>query len=145
MKRYYDINHGTKDYDPVARRFGVNPDFSFGDKVIPGRAKQEDKTTSVRHRSKERVNVRHETTKARTESMPKKMKAFVSEKEASKEIKSLYQYLLSMKALVEAKDANNGEKIEKMNGLIHDSLKLALFEEMQHSLKGKKEVIGKEK
>lgn len=145
MKRYYDINHGTKDYDPEARRFGVTPEFGFADKVIPGRgvAKQEDKTTSVRHRSKERINLRHETTKARTESMPKKMKAFVSEKEATKEIKSLYQYLLSMKSLVESKDANSGEKIEKMNGLINDSLKLALFEDMGHPLKGKKEVIGK--
>ena len=34
MKRYFDVNEGTKkaeNYDPVMRRFGVEPDFSFVD------------------------------------------------------------------------------------------------------------------
>jgi hypothetical protein len=36
MKRFYDCNCGDRgnDYDPIARRGGIEPDYSFADKVV---------------------------------------------------------------------------------------------------------------
>jgi len=34
MKRFFDCNGGNKDYDAVAKRKNVEPDFSFADKIV---------------------------------------------------------------------------------------------------------------
>lgn len=47
MKRFFDISEGEKksqNYDPVMRRFGIEPDFSFMDKLTekPSKNKKEE-------------------------------------------------------------------------------------------------------
>lgn len=62
MKRYFDVNEGTKkaeNYDPIMRRFGVEPDFSFVDGAPerPQKPKKEEPTRiSKREEEKETKN-----------------------------------------------------------------------------------------
>ena len=59
MKRYFDVNEGTKkaeNYDPVMRRFGVEPDFSFVDGAPerPQKAKKENEPTRISKQEEEK-------------------------------------------------------------------------------------------
>lgn len=59
MKRYFDLNEGLKKsetYDPIARRGGVEPDFSFVDKLKPaGSKKEKEKESDVLPRISKKV------------------------------------------------------------------------------------------
>ena len=148
MKRFYDLNGGAnKEYDPVARRGNAAPDFGFGDKQIPTRTKHEEKPVAVRQRSKEKLrsvdpSSRYES-KYKAEPAPSKVKGIGVDRETTKDVKSLYQYLMTMKALVEGTNLENAEKIDKLSELIDSSLKLKVFDADRSSKKEQKEMIGK--
>lgn len=72
MKRYFDVNEGTKkaeNYDPIMRRFGVEPDFSFVDGAPerPQKPKKEEPTRiSKREEEKETKNGKYVLQKKRS-------------------------------------------------------------------------------
>lgn len=58
MKRYFDINDGPRkaeNYDPVMRRSGIEPDFSFGETSEKGKGKKEENNVRVSKQEEEVV------------------------------------------------------------------------------------------
>jgi len=146
MKRYYDLNNGsTKNYDPVVRRGSGIPDFGFGEKQLTNRGKMEER--SQRRRSKERMRsmgpVLRQSDKKKTDLLlsPKK-KSLFKNKETSQEVKGLYEYLKSMKAIIERDNMRESDKIDKISELVKNSLNLKMFDAERKERKEYREVIG---
>lgn len=149
MKRYYDLNNGsTKDYDPVTRRGNVAPDFGFGEKQLTNRGKNEER--SLRRKSKERMRsmgptIRQGDRKKSDFLILAKRKSQIGNKEPNQDMKGLYEYLKSMKAVIEGDSMRDNEKVMKISELVKNSLNLKIFDAERKKKKGYSEVIGKQK
>jgi len=136
MKRYYDLNNGAnKEYDAVGKRNSVAPDFAFGEKQIPMRAARlnEERSASIRRRSKDKFKsvgppVRREG-RTKTDSSIKKSGRSSAVSDTKKDAKTLYEYIMTIKALSEAQNhMNDKEKLQKISEVVKDTLKLKIFD-----------------
>ena len=134
MKRYYDLNNGAnREYDAVAKRHGPT-DFSFGEKQIPMRARMNDeRSTSIRKMSKDKFksvgpSIRREG-RGKTDSGIKTSGRSSAVSDTKKESKTLYEYIMTIKALTEVENhMDDKEKLQKIAEVVKSTLKLKLFD-----------------
>ena len=104
MKRYFDLNGGSKEYDAVARR-GGDADFGFAEKSGANRAVERDRSQNAR----EKVSKKKEL-KSLSPAMQKPIsksptqhtsnllsKRSVKDKETSDEVRKLHRNILEMR------------------------------------------------
>jgi len=145
MKRYYDLNNGTnREYDPVGKRNGAAPDFSFGEKQIPMRARLNDeRSTSIRRKSPDKFKsvgppVRREG-RGKTDSAVKKSGRSSAVSDTKKDSKTLYEYIMTIKALTEVENhMDDKEKLQKIAEVVKSTLKLKVFDK-EKDKSGKKD------
>lgn len=158
MKRYYDLNHGGgRDYDPEARRNGVDPDFAFGEKHPPNQQHQHIQNQPSRknnHESKDKLAVptshgRNKDPRSFSPSQRGQPKSLRNRSEVSDDsrlnehdVESLYQNLMAMKKIVQDTKVDSSEKIKKMSGLISLSLKSKAFDGEKRREKASQPTIG---
>ena len=166
MKRYYDLNgSGSKDYDPVARRNGGEPDFGFAEKMIT-RADKHDKYEKI-----EKISPSHEKERAEkpirisksknneknmrscSPTLRKELKPLSSskdkqlnssnEKDTENEIKSLYKQLQEIKTLAgldNSKENSSDKILKKILEHTNQALSNKLFSKEKKKLTAKQDV-----
>jgi len=150
MKRYWDLNGGAgKDYDPMARRSGVEGDFNFGgEKPVKGGAIQktepskqssgEKAAVQLKAKPKERERPVDKDIRSYSPSMrnlPKDGKPlkdrfsnFKTEKEVDSELKSLQRFLQEIKVMSMNQDHQEpADKLKRILDLTHQALSNKLF------------------
>ena len=135
MKRYYDLNNGSnREYDAAGKRNGAPTDFSFGEKQIPMRARLNDeRSTSIRKKSKDKYKsvgppVRREG-RTKTDTGIKKSGRSSAVNDSKKDTKTLYEYIMTIKALTEVQNhMDDKEKLQKISDVVKNTLKLKIFD-----------------